>query len=200
MQTVAGANTTYDYAYDNNGRLTEVKINGTISESYAYDAQGNRLTDGSRSYSYSSEDHLITAGTDAYQFNVDGFLTGKTTSAGTTTTTYSSRGELLNIALPDGRVIAYDHDPMGRRIAKRVNGVITEKYLWRDSITLLAVYDGSDQLLMRFDYAGGRLPVSMTRNGNAYYLFYDQVGTLIGWLWMVQEASSNRLTTIHSAI
>jgi len=31
---------------------------------------------------------------------------------------------------------------------------------------------------MRFDYAGGRLPVSMTRTGSTYYLFYDQVGTL----------------------
>jgi RHS repeat-associated protein len=177
-EIIAGTDTTYDYAYDSNGRLTEVKKNGTVTESYAYDSQGNRLMDGNRSYSYSSEDHLITAGTDTYQFNADGFLTGKTTSAGTTTTTYSSRGELLNITLPDGRVIAYDHDPMGRRIAKRANGAITEKYLWRDATTLLAVYDGSDQLVMRFNYAGGRLPVSMTRNGIAYYLFYDQVDSL----------------------
>ncbi len=31
---------------------------------------------------------------------------------------------------------------------------------------------------MRFNYADGRLPVSMTRNGSIYYLLYDQIGTL----------------------
>jgi RHS repeat-associated protein len=177
-ETIAGADTTRDYAYDSNGRLTEVKKDGSVTESYAYDSQGNRLMDGNRSYSYSSEDHLITTGTDAYQFNADGFLAGKVTSAGTTTTAYSSRGELLNIALPDGRVIAYDHDPMGRRIAKRINGTISEKYLWRGATTLLAVYDGTDQLVMRFGYAEPRLPVSMTKNGSIYYLVYDQIGSL----------------------
>ena len=94
------------------------------------------------------------------------------------TTTYSSRGELLSATLPSATVITYDHDPMGRRIAKRVNGTITEKYLWKDAITLLAVYDASDNLLMRLNYADGRLPVSMTYNGSTYYLAYDQVGSL----------------------
>ena len=67
---------------------------------------------------------------------------------------------------------------MGRRIAKRVNGTITEKYFWKDAITLLAVYDASDNLLMRFNYADGRMPVSMTYNGITYYLAYDQIGSL----------------------
>jgi len=136
------------------------------------------LTDGSRTYSYSTEDHLITAGSDSYQFDADGFLIQKTTSAGAISTDYSSRGELLSANLPSGTIITYDHDPMGRRIAKRVNGVIDEKYLWKDAITLLAIYDGSDNLIMRFNYADGRLPVSMTRSGSTYYLLYDQIGTL----------------------
>ena len=67
---------------------------------------------------------------------------------------------------------------MGRRIAKRSNGTITEKYLWKDAITLLAVYDASDNLLMRFTYADGRMPISMTYNGSTYYLSYDQIGSL----------------------
>ncbi|MDO8723841.1 MAG: RHS repeat-associated core domain-containing protein [Syntrophales bacterium] len=186
-ETITGANNTFDYAYDNNGRLTEVKKNGIVTESYTYDANGNRLTAGSRAYSYSSEDHIITAGSDTYQFDADGFLTQKTTAAGTMTITYSSRGELLSATLPGGTAITYDHDPMGRRIAKRVNGVITEKYLWANATTLLAIYDGSDSLVMRFNYADGRLPVSTIRNGSAYYLLYDQTGTLRA----VADASGN---------
>jgi RHS repeat-associated protein len=40
------------------------------------------------------------------------------------------------------------------------------------------VFDGADNLLMRFEYADGRMPVAMTRGGARYYLAYDQVGTL----------------------
>jgi RHS repeat-associated protein len=42
----------------------------------------------------------------------------------------------------------------------------------------LAVYDGADNLLMRFVYADARMPVAMSRDGGTYYLFYDQVGSL----------------------
>jgi RHS repeat-associated protein len=75
-------------------------------------------------------------------------------------------------------MIEYIHDPLGRRIAVKVNGVITEKYLWEGQTRLLAIYDGSGNLLMRFDYADGRMPYSMTSGGNTYYLTYDQVGSL----------------------
>ncbi|MCG8638821.1 MAG: hypothetical protein MI862_03750, partial [Desulfobacterales bacterium] len=44
--------------------------------------------------------------------------------------------------------------------------------------TLLAIYDGSDNLVMRFEYADGRMPVAMNSGGTIYYLAYDQVGSL----------------------
>jgi RHS repeat-associated protein len=40
------------------------------------------------------------------------------------------------------------------------------------------VYDGADNLLMRFEYADGRMPIAMTKGGVRYYLAFDQVGTL----------------------
>ncbi|MEW6067670.1 MAG: RHS repeat-associated core domain-containing protein [Nitrospirota bacterium] len=178
VEVIDGETITWDYGYDNLSRLVEVKKNGSVIESYSYDTNGNRLTDSNRTYSYSTEDHIITAGNDTYQFDVDGFLTSKTTASDTTTFNYSSRGELLTVTLPNGNVVSYDHDPLGRRIAKRINGTITEKYLWKDSITLLAVYDGNNNLLSRFNYADNRVPVSMTMSGATYYLTYDQVGSL----------------------
>jgi RHS repeat-associated protein len=53
-----------------------------------------------------------------------------------------------------------------------------EKYLWQGLTRLLAVYDGSDNLLMRFEYADGSMPVAMEKSGAVYYLAYDQVGSL----------------------
>ncbi len=80
--------------------------------------------------------------------------------------------------LPTTTVVEYIHDPLGRRIAKKVNGGIVEKYLCQGMTRLLAVYDGSNNLIMRFLYADTRMPVAMTVGGETYYLGYDQVGSL----------------------
>lgn len=58
------------------------------------------------------------------------------------------------------------------------SGFIAKKHLWHGLTMLLEVYDGSDNLLMRFEYADGRMPVAMTKNGSIYYLICDQVGSL----------------------
>ena len=130
------------------------------------------------SYAYDAEDHLTSAGQAGYTYDLDGFLTGKTVGAATTQYQYSSRGELLRVDLPSGGVVEYAHDPLGRRIAKKVGGTVVEKYLWQGRTKLLAVYDGNGSLKQRFEYADGRLPVAMTVGGTRYFLVYDQVGSL----------------------
>ena len=45
VETVDGVTDTYYYGYDSNGRLTEVKKNGMVVETYTYDANGNRVTE-----------------------------------------------------------------------------------------------------------------------------------------------------------
>src|SRR4030043_341476 len=106
-----------------------------------------------RIFTYSDEDHLLTAGNITYQYDLDGFLKTKNQESQVTNYSYSSLGELVNVNLPDGQVIEYVNDPMGRRIAKKVNGVVVEKYFWQGLTRLLAVYDGSNNLIMRFQYA-----------------------------------------------
>ena len=64
------------------------------------------------------------------------------------------------------------------QVPPMINGTVTEKYLWSGKTTLLAVYDGVDNLLQRFEYADDRMPYAMTSGGITYYLAYDQVGTL----------------------
>lgn len=94
------------------------------------------------------------------------------------TYTYGTLGELKSVRLPDTTTIEYLHNANNQRVAKKVNGIITEKYLWADLTTLLAVYDGNGNLVQRFKYADGRMPISMMQNNQKYYLHYDQVGTL----------------------
>jgi RHS repeat-associated protein len=198
-ETVNGSMVAYAYTYDAMGRLLTVRKDGSLVEEYQYGLNGSRTYEkntlkgeSGRTYSYSVEDHLLSAGGVSYEFNADGFLTKKTQGGDVTNYTYSSRGELLHVTLPDGKSIDYLHDPLGRRIAKKVNGSIVEKYLWRGLTQLLAVYDGSDSLLMRFEYADGRMPAAMTAGGASYYLGYDQVGSLR----TVSDASGNVVKTI----
>jgi YD repeat-containing protein len=152
-ETVDGVTSTYSYTYDPMGRLLSVTKEGSLVEEYQYDSVGTRIFEMNvqkgitgRSMTYDNEDHLLTAGEATYQYDVDGYLTTRTVGAEAPyevrSYTYSSRGELLSVDLPNGRVIEYVHDPLGRRIAKKVDGVITEKYLWQGLTRLLAVYDG----------------------------------------------------------
>jgi len=198
-ETVGAISSIYDYTYDSMGRLLTVTRDGTLIEEYRYGVNGTRTYEMNtlkgilgRTLSYSEEDQLLTAGDVTYQFNEDGFLTTKTSGMNITEYSYSSRGELLKVTLPDGRGVEYVHDPMGRRIAKKVNGAITEKYLWHGLNRLLAVYDGSDNLIMRFQYADDRMPAAMTKENATYYLTYDQVGSLR----VIADASGNQMKRV----
>ena len=193
-ETTEGITANFSYTYDSMGRLLTVTKDGTLVEEYQYDSVGRRTYEmnlfkgiSGRAFTYSDEDHLLTAGDVTYQYDADGFLTTKTQGSNVTQYSYSSRGELLRVDLADGRVIEYINDPLGRRIAKKVDGVITEKYLWQGLTRLLAVYDASNSLIMRFEYADARMPAAMTKGGTTYYLTYDQVGSLR----VVSDASGN---------
>lgn len=76
------------------------------------------------------------------------------------------------MSLPDGRTVTYAYDALGRRVAKYLDNVPVERYLWSGITQLLAVYDGNGNLVDRFEGA------KMVKNGQAYYLVTDQVGTV----------------------
>jgi len=62
---------------------------------------------------------------------------------------------MTEVVLPDGTPVTYTYNVLGQRTAKSVDGVV-EKYLWGGvNQQLLAVLDGSDAVVARFEYAGG---------------------------------------------
>ena len=185
VETINGTSSHIVYSYDDLGRLLTVSRDSVLIEEYRYDNNGNRTYESNsglgitgRSYTTSVEDHIVTAGDISFEFDYDDNLAARVDANGTAEYVYSSTGELMSVSLSDGTVISYINDPNGRRIAKLVDGAIVEKYLWAGLTTLLAIYDGSDNLLQRFEYADDRMPVAMTMGGGTYYLAYDQIGTL----------------------
>jgi RHS repeat-associated protein len=184
-ESVEGIISQYDYTYDLLGRLLTVSRDGSLVEEYRYDNNGNRTYEmntllgiSGKSLYYSVEDHILQSGSTSFVFDYDDNLAEIVNGTETTKYNYSTTGELLNVVLPDGTAINYLHDALGRRTAKLINDVVVEKYLWTGLTTLLAVYDGNDNLVQRFEYADDRVPYAMTSSGSTYYMAYDQVGTL----------------------
>jgi RHS repeat-associated protein len=85
-------------------------------------------------------------------------------------------GQLLQVDTPE-QAISYRHNAMGQRVAKLVDGVVTEQYLWQDLTTLLAIYDGAGHLRQRFEYTLGHTPTSFTQDGQRYFIQTDHLGS-----------------------
>jgi RHS repeat-associated protein len=184
-ETLGGVETLFSYEYNLRGRLSKVYQDGTLVESYAYDANGNRVLTTStqrgiidQSALSNADDGIVQMGDIEYAYDDNGYLSQKIAPTGTTTFEYESSGALKKVTQENGTVISYINDPTGRRVAKLVDGDIVEKYLWKDRTTLLAIYDQYDDLKIRFEYADNRVPYKMIKEHLTYYLAYNQVGSL----------------------
>ena len=76
----------------------------------------------------------------------------------------------------DGRVRGrHGH---GRRIAKRINGTIVRRWLYKDSLKPIAELDGAGALVSSFVYASNPLvPDFVIRGGTTYRIVSDQLGS-----------------------
>ena len=109
---------TVNYTYDNAGQLTAAS--GWRSESYSYDAVGNRTMTG---YSTGTGNRLASDGTFNYVYDNDGNLTTKTEIATGKVTEYTwdYRNRLTNVKIKSSggtvlQEVSYRYDPLDRRI------------------------------------------------------------------------------------
>ncbi len=173
IETVSGATGTYDYTYDVDGQLTEVRRDGTLIEQYGYDPNGNRTSTLTATAAYDEQDRLLQQGGTSYTFDADGYLTQR----GTDTFIYSARGELL-LATVGGQTTTYSYDGLGRRIGKTDAGG-TYQYLYGNPgnpFQVTASRDASGVLTTYFHDTTGNL-FAFERNGQRYYVATDQLGT-----------------------
>jgi RHS repeat-associated protein len=184
LETVGITANTYDYGYgyDQTGRLTEVKLNGSVVSSYTYDNNGNRLshTQGANTTTgtYDDQDRLLTYGDATYTYSAYGELTSKTEGTATTTYDYDVVGNLRKVTLPDGRTIDYVIDATNRRVGKKVNGTLVQGFLYQDQLKPIAELDGGGAIVSRFVYAGkANVPEYMVKNGETYHIITDHLGS-----------------------
>jgi RHS repeat-associated protein len=181
-ETIGGVTEVSDYAYDGVGRLTEVRRSGLPVATYAYDRNGNRLSvirpSGTVTATYDAQDRLEQHGGVTYTYTRAGDLLTRTAGAQTTTYGYDAFGSLRHVTLADGRMLDYVIDGRGRRVGKRINGVLVQGFLYRDDLSPIAELDGAGALVSRFVYASERnVPDYLERGGQTYRIVSDPLGS-----------------------
>src|SRR5439155_3359141 len=108
----------------------------------------------------------------------NGELQTKTSGAQSTSYTYDVLGNLTHVELPEGAVIDYVADALGRRVAKKVGGVLVKGFLYRDQLRITAELDGSGNVVATFLYGSKmNVPDYMLKGGNTYRIFTDHLGS-----------------------
>ena len=182
VETVQGVTDTYDYLYDQAGRLNEVKKNGTVTATYVYDSNGNRVSkvtsSGTTTGTYDAQDRLTQYGTATYAYSANGELQSKTTSGQTTTYQYDVLGNLKSVIGPTGFTIEYIIDGQNRRIGKKVNGTLVQGWLYQNQLNPVAELDGTGNVVSRFVYGTkANVPDYMVKGGVTYRIISDRLGS-----------------------
>ena len=183
-ETFGGVTAAWEHAYHpERGWLTEVKRDGVVVATYAYDGNGNRTSWsdfwGSGVATYDAQDRQLTAGGASFTYTANGERRTKVEGPETTTTTYDVRGALLAVDLPSGIEIDYRVDAEGHRIGKRVDGVLVKGWLYAGGLAPVAEIDGTGAIVSTFVYATkGNVPEVILRGGSSYRVFTDHLGSV----------------------
>jgi RHS repeat-associated protein len=178
-ETIAGKVTISHYGYDLTGRLISVKVDGVVT-TYRYDDNGNRThINDVQVASYDNQDRLLHYQDQSYTHTANGEWLTKTQNGQTTRYTYDVLTNLTKVELPNGKIIEYVIDGKDRRVGKKVNGVLTEAYLYQGDTNPVAVLDSHGQITAQFIYASqDHVPDYMIKDGTTYRLITDDLGSI----------------------
>jgi YD repeat-containing protein len=173
-------NITEQYIYDPLYQLTQVIQGTTTTESYSYDAVGNRISSlGMSPYAYNSSNELTSTPSASFTYDSNGNTLTKADSSGTTTYNWGFENRLTSVVLPEtGGMVTFKYDPFGRRIQKSSsNG--TTNYLY-DGSNSVAEIDNAGTLLANYEQSAGvDEPLAELRNGDLFRAYLTSTRTLL---------------------
>jgi RHS repeat-associated protein len=168
-------NITENYTYDPLYQLTQVTQGATTTESYSYDAVGNRLSSlGMSPYAYNSSNELTSTPAATFTYDGNGNTLTKGDSSGTTTYSWDFENHLTSVILPgSGGAVTFKYDPFGRRIQKNSSSA-TVNYLYDGSNSVVEM-DSTGTLFARYAQGAGIDEPLVQLSGGAA-IFYEQDG------------------------
>ncbi|MER6978251.1 LamG-like jellyroll fold domain-containing protein, partial [Streptomyces carpinensis] len=168
---VSGASTN-TYGYDWANRLTSWN-DGTKTTSYAYDASGNRIRNGSDVYTYDERDELTSDGTHTYDYSARGTMTQESSAAGGTV---AYRTDAFG-----GQIVAgsqsYTLDALGRNVSDRDTEVGSTRTFAYSGADNTIASDGDNTYT--YDPAGGVVGVKPA-GGSGVLALTDQHSDVVG--------------------
>jgi RHS repeat-associated protein len=162
-RVLSGDPVTSRYEYDERGRLVSVTTNGVVSESYAYDANGNRLGG-----EYDAQDRQLAFGSATYAYDLNGSMTNRNGAA----LEWNLFGRLLSVG-----DVFYRRDEQQRLCYKSVGYALPKNWFWSGS-RIVAERDYAKNAVSYFVYAGATAPAYMVRNGVTYRIITDNQGSV----------------------
>jgi RHS repeat-associated protein len=168
---------TESYTYDPLYELTQVTQGASTTESYGYDAVGNRLSSlGMPSYQYNASNELTSTSAGSYSYDANG---STLTDAQGRSYTWDFENRMVQAVVPgqNGGTTIFKYDPFGRRIQK-AGPLGTTNYLY-DGINIVEERDNIGNVLGRYaEGSGVDQPLSEFRSGAATYYDADGLGSI----------------------
>ncbi|MEP6731922.1 MAG: RHS repeat-associated core domain-containing protein [bacterium] len=172
------------YQYDALGRLVLVRSNGTAVAIYQYDANGNRVREttplGVVTATYDQRDQLLTYGTTQYTYTPNGERLSKIAGSATTGYHFDVLGQLTGVDLPGAHAVTYEYDPAGHRVGRRLDGRLTQRFVYQSMLAPAAEYDSTGNLVAQYVYAShANVPDYMIRaDGTEFRFVLDDRGSV----------------------
>jgi RHS repeat-associated protein len=193
-ETIGSTTSTRAFTYDASGRLAGVVENGATVAAYTYDGNSNRLTrvrsSGTESGTYDDQDRVTSYGGYEFAYTANGEIASKTSAFGTTSYRYDSFGNLVRVALPGGHVVEYVLDGRSRRVAKKVDGTVTQKFVYSDGLRPIAQLAPDDAVVFQFLYGErAHVPSLIVGTSATYRVIADHSGSPRGIVDVATGAS-----------
>ena len=169
-------NVTEGYSYDPLYQLTQVTQGASTTESYSYDAVGNRLSSlGVSPYAYNSSNELTATPSGSYTYDANGNTLSDPSGK---SYTWNFENQLTSVTLPgSGGTVSFRYDPFGRRIQK--SSVLGTTNFLYDGPNLMEEVDNAGNVLAR--YTQGKEideSLAMLRSGTTSYYEGDGVASI----------------------
>lgn len=183
VETIQGVTATYEYFYDTAGRLTSVKKNGTVTDSFSYDDNGNRTSgaiDGvAFTATYDDQDRILTYGSRTYTHNNNGDLTRiQWNVTDRTDIVHDVMGNVKQVTLPSGTVLQYTWDGYNRWIGKTSGGTFVVGNLYENQYRISASLNALAQYVREYIYATKvNVPDYLIMSGVKYRFITDHLGS-----------------------
>ena len=166
---------TSSYGYDTIYELLNVTQAGSTTESYSYDAVGNRLSSsGVSSYSNNTSNELVSTSNGSYTYDANG---NTLTDASGKSYTWDFENRMVSAVVPGTGTVTFKYDPFGRRVYKS-SPTFTGIFAY-DGYNLIDTMNSSGSIVAGYTQTQNiDEPLAERRSGGSSYYEADGLGSI----------------------